>query len=163
MEYSTPLNETITPYRAETSGIIIEVAPLFMPEHSDEKESSFVYFYGVKMTNTRDEEVQLLERHWIIRDGKACERVVYGEGVVGQTPYLKSGESFKYHSYCPLKTPTGSMRGYYIFASESLGEFRVEVPVFFLRPQDRASCGREELYNSRALNSGFNSDQSQTL
>lgn len=150
MEFHTSIH---TPYREETNGILIEVAPLFMPEHSDEKESSYVYFYGVKMTNQRDEEVQLLARHWIIRDGSCRERVVYGEGVVGQTPHLRPGEVFKYHSYCPLKTQTGSMRGHYTFESATLGEFKVLVPLFFLRPQDLASCQGGELYNSRSLNS----------
>ena len=154
MEFHTAIE---TPYREETLGVIIEVAPLFMPEHSDAQESSFVYFYGVKMTNTRSEEVQLLERHWIIRDGKCDERVVYGEGVVGQTPHLRPNESFKYHSYCPLKTSTGSMRGYYIFESATLGEFRVNVPLFFLRPQDKPGCGHGELYNSRSMNLGVDS------
>lgn len=152
MEFHTSLH---TPYREETHGILIEVAPLFMPEHSDDRESSYVYFYGVKMTNHRDEEVQLLQRHWIIRDGKCQERIVYGEGVVGQTPHLKPNETFKYHSYCPLKTITGSMRGHYIFESPSLGEFKVMVPLFFLRPQDKANCEGGKLYNSLSQQSAY--------
>jgi ApaG protein len=79
------------------------------------------------------EAVQLLSRHWIITD--ALERVheVKGPGVVGEQPVLAHGASFQYSSWCPLKTPTGSMHGTYQMVRGGGEEFDIEIAPFALR------------------------------
>ena len=57
--------------------------------------------------------MQLLSRHWIITDAAGHTEEVKGQGVVGEQPVLRPGESFQYTSGCPLKTSTGVMRGTY--------------------------------------------------
>ena len=47
----------------------------------------------------------------IITDAAGHTEEVKGPGVVGEQPVLAPGESFKYSSWCPLKTPIGVMRG----------------------------------------------------
>ena len=74
-----------------------------------------------------------MTRHWIIVDGQRRVQEVKGDGVVGQQPILKPGESFEYSSFCPLPTPTGNMRGSFQMEEESGDSFDIEVPVFFLR------------------------------
>lgn len=38
-----------------------------------------------------------------------------GEGVVGRTPILKPGASYRYKSACALSTPRGSLSGHFGF------------------------------------------------
>ena len=54
-----------------------------------------------------------MTRRWMITDAFNRIEEVSGPGVVGYTPYLESGDSFVYQSFCPLRTPYGFMRGSY--------------------------------------------------
>ena len=57
--------------------------------------------------------MQLISREWIITDADGDVETVQGPGVVGEQPVLDPGESFEYTSFCPLRTPIGSMHGTY--------------------------------------------------
>jgi ApaG protein len=52
---------------------------------------------------------------------------------VGEQPVLAPGESFKYSSWCPLKTPTGMMRGTYQMVRAAGGQFDIEIAPFALK------------------------------
>jgi len=101
-------------------------------ENSRPGEGQWVFQYTVRITNLGSETVQLVSRHWIITDGLGQIEEVKGPGVVGQQPVLAQGESFKYSSWCPLKTPTGSMHGTYQMLRAG-GTFDVEIAPFALR------------------------------
>ena len=66
-------------------------------------------------------------------DGLDHVEEVRGAGVVGQQPVLEPGQSFKYSSWCPLKTPTGMMQGTYEMVREDGSRFEIEVAPFALR------------------------------
>ena len=53
-----------------------------------------------------------------------------GEGVVGETPIIKPGETYKYKGYCPLTTEFGCMRGFYTMKDEDGEIFKVDIPEF---------------------------------
>ena len=53
--------------------------------------------------------------------------------MVGEQPVLAPGESFQYSSWCPLKTPTGTMRGTYQMVRPSGEEFDIEIAPFALK------------------------------
>src|SRR5437899_13100187 len=74
-------------------------------------QSEWFFHYTVRITNERDETVQLLSRHWIIADETGHTEEVKGPGVVGEQPVLAPGESFQYTSGCQLRTSSGVMRG----------------------------------------------------
>ncbi len=120
-------------YRESTNGISVEVLPTYLREHSDPTQGLFVFSYEVTITNESPQPAQVLGRHWIIRDGDGVVREVKGEGVVGDTPMLSPGSSYTYSSFCPLSTPSGSMRGTYRIKREDGTEFEVKIPLFFLR------------------------------
>jgi ApaG protein len=120
-------------YRESTSGILIEVHPTFLREHSNPEEGIYVFAYEVTITNESRQPVKLVARHWVIRDGEGVERDVKGPGVVGEKPDLAPGASFTYSSYCPLPTPTGSMRGTFQLVRKDGTEFEAKIPLFFLR------------------------------
>ena len=116
---------------ATTHQIRVEVMSRHSPENS--RPGEWVFEYTVRITNLGQDTVQLLSRHWIISD--AFERVeeVKGPGVIGEQPVLAPGESFKYSSWCPLKTATGSMRGTYQMVGSAGNQFEVEIAPFALK------------------------------
>jgi ApaG protein len=75
---------------------------------------------------------KLLTRHWIINDANGNTQEVHGEGVVGEQPYLKPGQSFQYTSGTVIETPVGSMEGSYQMLSEDGTPFDADIPAFTL-------------------------------
>jgi ApaG protein len=120
-------------YRESTGGITVEVLPTFLREHSDPEQGIYVFSYQVTITNEGRVPAKLLSRHWIIRDGEGGEREVQGPGVVGEQPLLEPGATYTYSSYCPLPTPTGSMRGSFQMVRDDGSPIDVKIPLFFLR------------------------------
>tara|TARA_B100001248_G_C27399748_1_gene469163 strand:+ start:8812 stop:9216 length:405 start_codon:yes stop_codon:yes gene_type:complete len=123
-------------YQERNQDIHVLVKPSLDIHQSSAEHSYYFYTYEISITNHREEPVQLLRRFWRIKDGLGNEEIVEGEGVIGQQPRLEPGESFQYTSYCPLRTRTGNMRGYYFFTSSNEEELKIPVPVFFLRPSE---------------------------
>ena len=74
----------------------------------------------------------MLSRHWNIKDAHGSIDIVEGEGVIGEQPTLRANESYKYTSFCPLKTPFGSMKGFFTFSREGGIEFKSKIPEFSL-------------------------------
>jgi ApaG protein len=118
---------------AVTEDIRVEVLSQYSPENSRPSEGEWVFQYTVRITNLGHETVQLLSRHWVITDGFERTEEVRGPGVVGAQPVLAPGESFKYSSWCPLKTPTGVMRGEYQMTSSDGRRFDIEIAPFALK------------------------------
>ena len=122
-----PMSEAVTDF------IRVEVLSRYSPENSRPLQDDWIFQYTVRITNQGSETVQLLSRHWIITDGQDRVQEVKGPGVVGEQPVLAPGESFKYSSWCPLKTPTGMMRGTYRMIRTGGSEFDIEIAPFALR------------------------------
>src|ERR1044071_9927078 len=118
---------------AITHNIRVEVLSQYSPENSRPAEGSWVFQYTVRITNQSSEKVQLISRHWIITDGFEHTEEVRGPGVVGAQPVLAPGESFKYSSWCPLKTPTGVMHGTYQMSRADGRRFDIEIAPFALK------------------------------
>ena len=118
---------------AVTEDIRVEVLSQYSPENSRPGEGEWVFQYTVRITNLGRETVQLLSRHWVITDGFERIEEVRGPGVVGAQPVLAPGESFKYSSWCPLKTPTGVMRGEYQMTTAEGRRFDIDIAPFALK------------------------------
>ena len=124
----------MTHYTETTEGMQIEAFPEYVAEQSCPERGLFFFSYRIRITNHNGHPAQLVDRHWIIRDGKGVVREVKGPGVVGQQPVLNPGEAFEYSSFCPLPTATGNMRGTFTMREETSGrEFSTKIPLFFLR------------------------------
>ena len=117
-------------HAATTRNIHVRVAVSYLPEQSAPLAGRWFWSYHVRIENDGDRPVQLLTRHWRIRDGRGVEQEVRGEGVVGETPLIPAGGSFDYVSGCPLDTPSGSMRGSYRMIADDGSMFDVEIPQF---------------------------------
>ena len=119
-------------HAATTRQIHVRVAVSYLPEQSAPQAGRWFWSYHVRIENDGDGPVQLLARHWVIRDGRGVEQEVRGEGVVGETPLIPAGGSFDYVSGCPLDTPSGSMRGNYRMIADDGSMFDVDIPQFAL-------------------------------
>jgi ApaG protein len=119
-------------HAAMSDGITVRVAVNFLPEQSRIEHGKWFWVYHIRIENGSDETVQLLTRHWRITDGRGMVNLVEGDGVVGEQPVLKPGDSHDYVSGCPLTTPTGSMEGHYTFRTMRGNgpEFRAAIPFF---------------------------------
>jgi ApaG protein len=115
---------------AVTDGITVRVAVNFLPEQSRIEAGKWFWVYHIRIENHSDDIVQLSTRHWRITDGHGAVNLVEGEGVVGEQPVLRPGQSHDYVSGCPLSTPQGSMEGYYTFRRGGGGEIRALIPFF---------------------------------
>jgi len=118
---------------AVTRDVSVEVLSQYSAENSRPLEGEWVFQYTVRITNKGTETVQLISRHWIIADAAEETREVKGPGVVGEQPVLAPGESFQYSSWCPLKTPMGTMRGTYQMIRPSGEQFDIVIAPFALK------------------------------
>lgn len=105
--------------------------------HYIERESRpeldrYTFAYDITITNHSSETVQLLSRHWIIIDGNNKVEEVRGPGVVGETPHIAPGESYRYRSGAMLETPYGTMEGSYRFVDQHKQTFDIPIPLFRL-------------------------------
>lgn len=119
-------------YSATTHDITVNVVPRYLEDQSQPAESHFVWAYDVEIVNTSGETMQLKERSWIITDANGLVEKVHGPGVVGEQPILKTGDSFRYSSGCPLKTSSGIMVGSYQMVREDGEKIDVDIPAFSL-------------------------------
>ena len=119
-------------YEAVTRGIRIRVMPQYLEEESSPDEDRYFWAYTIDIINESTETVQLRSRHWRITDAEGHTEEVRGPGVIGQTPVLLPGASFRYTSGCPLETPSGIMVGTYQMTNEAGEMFSVDIPAFSL-------------------------------
>lgn len=116
-----------------TSGVKVSVETFYRPDQSNPLTNQFIFAYRITITNNTEFSIQLKRRHWFILDACAHNREVEGEGVVGETPIIGTGESYQYVSGCNLDSEIGKMFGTYLM--ERLIDkkrFFVRIPEFQL-------------------------------
>lgn len=113
-----------------TEGIRIQVRSFFMPDKSAPASNRYFFAYKVRISNVGTETAQLVSRRWEITDADGEVAVVEGDGVIGQQPILEPGDSHEYTSFCPLKTPFGSMHGHYVMVRPSGHSFQAVIAPF---------------------------------
>jgi ApaG protein len=115
-----------------TRGIRIEVDSIYVEERSDPRAGYYFFAYHIRISNLGNIPAQLISREWIITDSDGNVERVEGPGVVGEQPLLAPGETFTYTSFCPLRTPVGSMQGGYDMQTSSGERFRADIDPFTL-------------------------------
>ena len=120
-------------YTATTRGVRVSVRSFYLEDQSKPAEGRFVWAYRVRLENRGAATVQLLRRSWEITDARGRTERVHGDGVIGQQPVLRPGESFEYTSGTPLDTPSGFMVGkYHMVLSDSGEALDVAIPALSL-------------------------------
>jgi ApaG protein len=112
--------------------IRVEVDTSYLEDQSDPKERRYVFSYTITIRNEGNVPARLLTRHWIITDSNGKVQEVRGEGVVGEQPYLKPGQGFRYSSGAVLETPVGAMQGSYQMVSDDGEQFDAPIAAFRL-------------------------------
>ena len=112
--------------------IAVTAVARFIPEQSDVDANRYVFAYHITIRNTGSVTAQLISRHWIITDAEDLVQEVRGEGVIGQQPVLRPGESFEYTSGCSIATPVGTMKGSYFMQADDGRQFDAPIAEFTL-------------------------------
>lgn len=115
-----------------TRSIRIQVKSAYLADQSAPRDSHYLFAYHVRISNVGSETAQLISREWIITSAEGEVERVKGPGVVGEQPILAPGSSFEYTSYCPLKTPVGSMHGSYQMVTAGGEKFDAQIAPFTL-------------------------------
>ncbi len=116
----------------EKNKIIVEAVPQYIESQSSVDANRYVFAYTITITNAGLYPAKLLSRHWLITDSNGKVQEVKGDGVIGEHPHLKPGESFRYTSGAMIETPVGVMQGKYLMISDSGDNFKAPIPQFTL-------------------------------
>ncbi|HNR22668.1 MAG TPA: Co2+/Mg2+ efflux protein ApaG [Steroidobacteraceae bacterium] len=106
--------------------IRVDVETVYLDERSDP---------GEHVRNDGTTPARLLARHWLITDANGKVQEVRGDGVLGEQPYLKPGQGFRYSSGTMIETPVGAMQGSYQMVDDEglafdapIAPFRLAIP-----------------------------------
>jgi ApaG protein len=117
---------------AAPNQIAVEVETSYIEDQSDPRDKRFVFSYTITIRNEGQVPARLLTRHWIITDANGKVQEVRGDGVVGEQPYLKPGQGFRYSSGAVIETPVGAMQGSYQMVSDEGLQFDAPIAPFRL-------------------------------
>jgi ApaG protein len=117
---------------SQDNHVVVDVETNYIEAQSAPEQNRYVFSYTVTIRNTGQQAARLLTRHWIINDANGNVQEVHGEGVVGEQPYLRPGESFQYTSGTVIETPVGSMEGSYQMVDDEGTPFDAPIPAFTL-------------------------------
>lgn len=116
-------------------GIRVEVETTYLDEQSEPREHRYVFAYTITIRNEGSSAARLLTRHWLITDANGKVQEVRGDGVVGEQPYLRPGQGFRYSSGTVIETPVGAMQGSYQMVGDDglafdapIAPFRLAIP-----------------------------------
>ncbi|MDX9874161.1 MAG: Co2+/Mg2+ efflux protein ApaG [Spongiibacteraceae bacterium] len=112
--------------------IEVRVHSRYLKEQSEPAQHRFAFSYTVVIRNHSAEAVRLLARYWRVTDGNNQVEEVRGPGVIGQTPLILPGSSFRYTSGAVLATAVGTMEGSYDMVTAGGHPFGVPIPLFKL-------------------------------
>jgi len=112
--------------------IAIHVDARFLEDQSAPENGRYVFAYTIQIENSGELAARLISRHWVITDGNGKVQEVRGEGVVGEQPWLRPGDSFEYTSGAVLETALGSMHGSYQMLADDGTHFDAPINPFTL-------------------------------
>ena len=117
---------------SQTPRIRVDVETAYLEEQSDPGDKRFVFSYTITIRNEGPIPARLLTRHWIITDANGNTKETRGDGVVGEQPYLKPGQGFRYSSGAVIETPVGTMQGSYQMLDDDGRRFDAPIAPFRL-------------------------------
>lgn len=124
--------ETTADSRKTRHRIEVDVATAYVDDQSKPDESRYVFSYTITIRNEGQVPARLLTRHWVITDANGKVQEVRGDGVVGEQPYLKPGQGFRYSSGAVIETPVGAMQGSYQMVADDGAAFDAPIAPFRL-------------------------------
>lgn len=116
----------------EKNNILVETFPQYIEDQSSPEKGQYFFAYTITITNKGTVPAKLISRRWLITDSNGKTQEVEGDGVIGEQPHLKSGESFRYSSAAIIDTPVGVMQGDYSMLSDQGDKFKAPISKFTL-------------------------------
>lgn len=110
----------------------IEVSAHYVEGQSDPSKERFVFSYSITIRNISNSAAKLMSRKWVITDANGKQEEVQGPGVIGEQPHMEPGEGYRYTSGAVLRTPVGSMYGFYTMREDNGDEYDAPIPAFTL-------------------------------
>ncbi|MFB9066651.1 Co2+/Mg2+ efflux protein ApaG [Pseudofulvimonas gallinarii] len=110
----------------------IRVQTRFLDDQSQPADNRYVFAYTITIQNTGNVPARLISRFWRITDANGKVEEVSGEGVVGEQPWMRPGDSFEYTSGAVLETAVGTMCGSYQLLADDGTRFEAPIPQFTL-------------------------------
>lgn len=116
-----------------THDVKVTVVPEYDSKNSYPSENRFVFKYYISIENLSNEPFKLLKRKWLIFDVGFGFKEVSGDGVIGLTPEILSGDAFTYFSNVMIRSGVGNMSGKYLLQNSVTKEnFEIDIPKFNL-------------------------------
>lgn len=112
--------------------IAISVDTHFLSDQSEPTDNRYAFAYTITIANRGSVGARLLSRHWIITDDNGKVSEVRGDGVIGEQPWMRPGENYRYTSGAVLETALGTMRGSYQMVADDGTHFAADIPMFLL-------------------------------
>lgn len=120
-------------FSTTTFDIRVSVIPEYDIKNSFPSENRHVFRYHVSIENLSEFSIKVLRRKWLIYDVGFGFTEVTGDGIIGLTPEIHPGETFKYFSNVVLRSGVGNMTGiYYCKQLLSNTDMEIEIPKFNL-------------------------------
>lgn len=110
----------------------VRVDTRFLDDQSKPADNRYVFAYTITLHNAGSVPARLVSRHWVITDSNGKVEEVRGDGVVGEQPWMRPGDSFEYTSGAVLETAVGTMRGSYQLVADDGTRFEAPIPQFTL-------------------------------
>ena len=120
-------------FSTTTFDIKVTVTPEYDVKNSFPSDNRHVFRYNISIENLSEFSIKLHRRKWLIYDVGFGFTEVSGDGVIGLTPEIHPGETFKYFSNVVLRSGVGNMTGTY-YCSQLLTNtnMQIEIPKFNL-------------------------------
>ena len=103
----------------------------YRPDAQGSPDRPLVFQYDISIHNDGLEPVTILARKWVVEASDGTKLVVEGDGVVGETPRLGGGESFRYQSFHTVAGDSWADGAYYGLTDDKRRVF-VRIPRFQL-------------------------------
>jgi ApaG protein len=111
---------------------LADVLSAFETARAEIERPTVVFAYTITIRNEGQVPARLLTRHWLITDANGKVEEVRGDGVMGEQPYLKPGQGFRYSSGAVIETPVGAMQGSYQMLADDGAHFDAPIRPFRL-------------------------------
>lgn len=118
-------------YTSTTENIIVSVTQEYIPERSNPDDNQFMFHYTVIITNISDSSIVVLNRDLTIKESNGNIWKNEGSGLLGEQPLIRSDNSYRYISFVPLTSSTGSIRGKLLVSNGT--RFEIDFPLVFFR------------------------------
>ncbi len=115
-----------------TPCVKVQVHTQYIPDQSTPEDNRYIFSYTITIRNLSQQTVQLISRRWLITNANGKQMTVEGDGVVGQQPFIDTGDEYTYTSGTALETPVGVMQGHYMMQDAQGKSFLAEIDPFRL-------------------------------